>query len=115
MKTIHLELSKSSDVVKNQVFKKILHDEWVKKANTIQNIDTSDLAKKSDYDRKKVDVKKKIPNHNKYITTSIFNELMRESVATRLRKAKLEIKDDIVNLVKKAHLNEKLIFINKKG
>ena len=45
METAHAALSKLSNVVKNNVVKKTVYDELVKKVNAIQTIDTSDLLK----------------------------------------------------------------------
>ena len=45
-------VSKLSNVVKNDVIKKIVYGELIKKVSDIQTIDTSDLVKKADYDSK---------------------------------------------------------------
>ena len=39
-----IDLSKLSNVVKNNVVKKTVHDELVKNVNAFQTIDTSDLV-----------------------------------------------------------------------
>ena len=49
--------------------KKTVYDELVEKVNAIQTSDTSDLVKKPYYYIKVKGVKKKISNHDKYITT----------------------------------------------
>ena len=62
----------------------------VKQVNGSQTINTSDLIKKADYDTKIRDIKKKIPDHDKYITNKYFNtfstifnkKLKREKIAT---------------------------------
>ena len=43
LKTVPVDLNKLSNVVKNNVVRKSVYDELVKKFNTIQTIDTSDL------------------------------------------------------------------------
>ena len=47
---------------------------WLKKVNATQTNDTSDLVKKADLDIQIEDAKKKIPNHEKFITTNDFNK-----------------------------------------
>ena len=43
------------------------------------------------------EVESKIPNHNKYITTSEFNNLTAENFAARLKQANLVTKTDFDN------------------
>ena len=72
------DLSKLSDVVKNDVVKKTECDKLIKKVNAIQ---TTDLVKKTDYNTKINETEKKITGHdhsNKYITTQEFNNLTAE-------------------------------------
>ena len=52
-------MSKLSDVVKNNVVKKTVHDKLVAKVN---NIDTSDFVLKTKYNTDKTESEKKIPN-----------------------------------------------------
>ena len=56
-------VSKLSNVVKNDVIKKIVYGELVKKVSDIQTIDTSDLVKKADYDSKIEDIERQIAIH----------------------------------------------------
>ena len=49
--------------------KKTVHAELV---NVIQTNDSSELVRKADYKTKSEDIEKKIPNHDKYITTNDF-------------------------------------------
>ena len=51
VKTVPTDLSQLSDVVKNEVLKKTVYDELVKKIDAIHAIDTSDLVFKNDYDK----------------------------------------------------------------
>ena len=46
LETNPVDLSKLSNVVKNNVVKKTKHDELVKNVNTIQTTDTSNLVQK---------------------------------------------------------------------
>ena len=47
LETALVDLSKLSNVVKNDVFKKTEHDESVKKVNATKTTDTSKLVKKN--------------------------------------------------------------------
>ena len=69
--------------------------------------DVSNLLKKIDYDTKISEVEKKVTDndHDKYITTSAFNDLTVKSFAARLAQA---------NLVTKTDFDTKLIRPNKK-
>ena len=61
------------------------------------------------------EIEKKIPNHDKYITTKQFNELTWETFAARLRQADLLSKNDIDDFIKKTYFDEKLLNISKKS
>ena len=52
LETTPVDLSKVSNVVKNDVIKNTEYEELVKKVNNINATDTSELIKKSDYNRK---------------------------------------------------------------
>ena len=54
-----VDLSKLSDVVKNDVVKKTVYDQLVAKVN---NIDTSDFVLKTNYQTDKTELEKKIPD-----------------------------------------------------
>ena len=62
LKTVPIHLSKLSDVVNNNVVKKTVHDELVKKVNTID-------SDKQSLKRKIETVHKKIPDSSKFIVT----------------------------------------------
>ena len=49
---VPVDLSKLSDLVKADFVKKCEYDKFVEKVNAIQNADTSDLVKKTDYNTK---------------------------------------------------------------
>ena len=59
LETIPVNLSKLSDVGKNEVVEKTEHNELFKKVNPIQTTDTSILVKKTDYDTKIGEIEKK--------------------------------------------------------
>ena len=56
---VPVDLSKLSDVVKNDVVKKTVYDKLAAKVN---NIDTSDFVLKTKYQADKADLEKKIPD-----------------------------------------------------
>ena len=64
----------------------------VKKVNVVQTIHTSDLVKKPTTIKKIEDIEKKIPNHDKYITTNEFHKLTREHFAERLKQQNYQLK-----------------------
>ena len=104
LETTPVDLSKLSNLVKNDVVKKTEYDELVKKVNTIQTTGTSDLVKKTDYNTKVNDIKKKTTDHNhcnKDITTQEFNKVTAEHFAAILAPAKLGTNADIADFIKK--------------
>ena len=56
---VPVDLSKLSDVVKNDVVKKAVYDKLVAKVN---NIDTSDFVLTTEYNNDKTELEKKIPD-----------------------------------------------------
>ena len=62
LKTIHIDLSKLSNVVNNEVVKKTVNDELVEKVN---NIDTNGFVLKTKYDTDKSDLEKIINDADK--------------------------------------------------
>ena len=102
--TVPVDLSKLSNVIKNDVVKKTVYDKLVAKVN---NIDTSDfvlkkipsisgLVKKTDYNTKISDIENKLNNHNhdKYVATSKFNTLAADVFNARLAQTNLITKTD---------------------
>ena len=83
------DLSKLSDVVKNDIVKKSLNDELVKKVNAIQ---AGNLVKKADYNTKIAEIEKKIldHDHDKYIISQEFNNSTADNFAARLAQEKLK-------------------------
>ena len=103
-------MSKLSDVVKNEVVKKAVYDELLKKVNAIQTTHTCSSVKKADYNTKIDEIEKKILDydHYKYITTQKFNKLTVESFAARLALENLATKADIDEFVEKTDFDDKL-------
>ena len=64
IKTVPVELSKLSDVVKKEVVKKTVYDELVAKVN---NIDTSGFVLKTKYNADKTKLEKKVSDTSKLI------------------------------------------------
>ena len=69
---VPVDLSKRIDVVKNDVVKKTVHDEWVAK---VDNIDTSDFVLKTGYNTDKTELEKKIPNVTYFVKKAKLTEL----------------------------------------
>ena len=61
LKSVPIDLSEVSNVVKNEVIKKDVYYEFVKKFNTIQTNDICNLVEKSDYNIKIDSIEKKMP------------------------------------------------------
>ena len=87
------DLSKLSDLVKNDVVKKTVYDKLVAKVN---NIDTSHFVLQTKYNTDKTELEKKLTDHNhdKYITTSEFNKLAADAFNARLAQVNLIVKTD---------------------
>ena len=106
LKPVPIELSKLSNIVKNNVAKKIVYNKLVAKVN---NVDTSGFVLKTKYHRDKSDIEKKKTdynakiseiekkvadrNHDKYITTPKLDRFTAEIFAARLAKAHLRKTD----------------------
>ena len=89
---VPVDLSKLSDVVKNGVFKK---DEYGKLDAKVNNIDTSDLLLKTNYQKDKTELENKIPDTSGLAKKTDYNNII----------AKIEDKiPDISNLATKAAL-----------
>ena len=61
---VFVDLSKLSDVVKNDVVKKTVYDKLFAKVNSVllNNVDTSDFVLKTKYQTDKTELEKKIPD-----------------------------------------------------
>ena len=81
------------------------------KFNAIQIFHTSDLVGKADYNTKTEEIEKKIPSHDKYITTDIgkFSKIICWKIKTsKFKQAKM-----ISQILKKTDFNERRSKINK--
>ena len=86
---VAVDLSKLSDVVKNDVVERVEYDETVKKVNNIKTTDTKIWL--VEYDTKTGEIEKKVLDHDEYITTQEFNKLMADNFAARLKQAKITL------------------------
>ena len=87
--TVSVNLSKLSNAGNKDFVENTAYNELVRKVNAIQTIDTSNLVKKADDKTKIVESETKIPDHDKYITTTEFDKLMKNNLARRLKQAYL--------------------------
>ena len=85
------DLSKLSDVVKNDVVKKTVYDQLVTKIN---NIDTSDFVLKTKYATDKLELENKIPNVTGIVEKTYYN--------TKITELENKV-PDISNLATKTH------------
>ena len=105
------DLSKLSDVVKNDVVKKTVYDELVTK---VHNIDTSDSVLKTNYQTDKTELKNKIPDVTDFVKKANLAELENHipdisNLATKAELTAVENKIPNVSiLVKKTDYNTKL-------
>ena len=123
---VPVDLSKLSDIVKNDVIKKA---EYNKLANKVNNIDTSRVILKTKYDGDKLELEKKIPDTSNLIKKSDYNTNISEienripsirNLATKTALTAVENKiPSTSNLVKKQiilqilmKLKIKLLIIN---
>ena len=74
---VPVDLSKLSDVVKNDVTKKT---EYNKLANKVNNIDTSRFILKTKYDADKIELEKKVPDTSNLIQKSDYNTKINEII-----------------------------------
>ena len=72
---VPVDLSRLSDVVKNDVAKKTVYDKLVAKVN---NIDTSDFVLKTKYDTDKTELEKKIPDTSGLVKKTNYNTKITE-------------------------------------
>ena len=73
--TVSVDLSKLSNVVKNYVVKKTVHDKLVAKVN---NIDTSDYVLKTNFNTKFTGSENKIPNASALVKKTDYNSKITE-------------------------------------
>ena len=105
------DLSKLSDVVKNDVVKKTVYDKLVAKVN---NIDTSDFVLKTKYQTDKKELENKIPNVIDFVKRAKLTELENKtldvsSLATKAALTAVENKmPNVSSLLKKQTIIQKL-------
>ena len=116
--TVPVDLSELSNVVKNAVVKKTVYDKLVAKVN---NIDTSGLVKKTDYNTKVNEIEDKIPDTSDLVKKTDYNTKITEiegkiphisGLATKTTLTTVENKiPSITGLVKKTDYNTKITHI----
>ena len=109
--TVPVDLSKLSNVVKNDVVKKTVHDKLVAK---VDNIDTSDFVLKTNFNARLTGLENKIPNTNGLVKKTDYNTKITEienkipdisGLATKTALTTVENKiPSISNLAKKTAL-----------
>ena len=113
---VFVDLSKLSDVVKNDVVKKTVYDKLVAKVN---NIDTSDFVLKTKYQTDKTELEKKVPDVSNLVKKAKLTGLENNipdvsSLATRTALTAVENKiPSVSNLVKKPIITQKLLKLEK--
>ena len=111
------DLSKLSDVVKNDVVKKTVYDKLVTKVN---NIDTNDIVLKTKYQTDKTEIENKIPDVADFVKKAKITELGNKipdvsSLATKTQLTAVENKiPNVSNLVNKTDYNTKVTQIENK-
>ena len=114
---VPVDLSKLSDVVKNDVVKKTVYDKLVAKVN---NIDTSDFVLKTKYQTDKTELEKKIPDLTDFVKKTKLTELEKKipdvsSLATKTALTAVENKiPSVSSSVKKTDYDTKITEIEKK-
>ena len=109
---VPVDLSKLSDVVKNDVVKKTVYDKLVAKVN---NIDTSDFVLKTKYQTDKTELEKKIPDVSDLVKKTKLTKLENKipdvsALATRSTLTAVENKiSDVSSLIKKTNYDTKLV------
>ena len=73
--TVPVDLSKQSNVVKNDVVKKTDYNKLVTK---VDNIDTSGLVKKTDYITKIIEIEDEVPDSSSFIKKNDYNTKITE-------------------------------------
>ena len=118
---VPVDVSKLSNVVKNEVVKKTVYDQLVAKVN---NINTSGFLLKTKYDVDKLELEKKIPNVSNLVKKSDYNAKVSaiegkipniSGLATTSALTAVENKiPSVSNLVKKTDYDAKVIELEKK-
>ena len=107
---VPVDLSKLSDVVKNDAVKKDVYDKLVAK---VDNVDTSDFVLKTKYNNGKTELEKKIPDVTDFVKKAKLAELENKipdisNLAAKTALTAVENKiPDVSRLVKKNRLLHK--------
>ena len=96
--SVPINLSKLSDVIKNEIVKKSVYDKLVAKVN---NIDTNDFVLKTKYNTDKTELEKKIPDVSNLVTKTALT-----AVENKI--------PNVSSLVKKTDYNTKFTDIENK-
>ena len=114
------DLSKLSNVVKNDVVKKTVYDKLVTKVN---KIDTSGFVLKTKYDTDKSELENKIPSINGLVKKPNYDSKISEiegkipdisNLATKTALATVENNNSVSNLVKNTNSDTKVAEIENK-
>ena len=114
---VPVDLSKLSDVVKNDVVKKTVYDKLVAKVN---NIDTSDFVLKTKYQTDKTELEKKIPDVTDFVKKTKLTELENKipdvsSLATKTALKAFENKiPSVSSLIKKTDYHAKISYLKRR-
>ena len=114
---VSVDLSKLSDVVKNDVIKKTVYDKLVAKVN---NINTSDFVLKTNYNTDKTELGKKTPDMADFVKEAKLTELENKildisNLATKTALTVIENKiPSVSNLVKNTDYSTKITEIENK-
>ena len=114
---VPVDVSKLSDVVKNDVVKKTVYDKLVAKVN---NTNTSHSVLKTKYQTDKTELEKKIPDVTDFVKKTQLMELEKKipdvsSLATKTALTAVENKiPDVSSLVKKTDYDTKISELEKK-
>ena len=117
---VPVDLSKLSDVVKNDVVKKTVYNKLVAK---VDNIDTSDFMLKNKYNTDKIELEYKIPDTSGFVKKTNYNtkitglenkipDISNLATKTALIAIEYEI-PSVSNLVKKQTVTQKLLKLKR--
>ena len=112
---VPVDLSKLSDVVKNDVVQKTVYGKLAAKVN---NIDTSDFVLETKYQTDKAELEKKIPDVNNFVKKTKLNELESKipdvsTLATKTALTAVENKIPNIIFVKKQTMSQKSVSLKK--
>ena len=114
---VPVDLSKLSDVVKNDVVKKAVYNKLVAE---VDKFDTSDFVLKTKYNTDKIELENKIPNVSNLVKKTKLAELENKipdisNLVTKIALTTVENKiPSVSNLVKKTDYNTKITDIENK-